>query len=179
MLEKTSRKQLTAKVQNQDGWDILEVWHRYEKIAMHFNDLLIRLRIQALAGVAALSTLVTVLTKTDLVTWSISAMIFLAIWLSWIAIWILDLKYYNLLLRGSVRALIDLEELSKTSRRVYSINMSTMIEKAVAGTIQYPPRNICERFNLTVGIRSFYIIVFGALTFAMLFSFYRCYPCIL
>src|SRR5664280_1831888 len=42
-----------------EGWPLKDVWEKYEDIAMHFNDLLIRLRTQALAAVAAISTLVT------------------------------------------------------------------------------------------------------------------------
>jgi hypothetical protein len=38
--------------------DVQCLWEKYEDIAMHFNDLLIRLRTQSLAGVAALSALV-------------------------------------------------------------------------------------------------------------------------
>ena len=39
------------------GWPIYDLWTKYEDIAMHFNDLLIKLRTQALAAVAALTTL--------------------------------------------------------------------------------------------------------------------------
>ena len=40
----------------EEGWPTFEVWQEYEKIAMHFNDLLMRLRTQALGAVAALAT---------------------------------------------------------------------------------------------------------------------------
>ena len=40
-----------------EGWPIYDLWTKYEDIAMHFNDLLIKLRTQALAAVAALTTL--------------------------------------------------------------------------------------------------------------------------
>ena len=39
-------------------WPLFEVWVKYEEITMHFNDLLIKLRTQALAAVAALATIV-------------------------------------------------------------------------------------------------------------------------
>ena len=48
------------------GWPIRELWEKYEEITMHFNDLIIRLRTQALAGVAALSALVGIFAKADL-----------------------------------------------------------------------------------------------------------------
>jgi hypothetical protein len=46
-------------------WSVHDLWAKYEDIAMHFNDLLIRLRTQALAAVAALITLVGIFTKTE------------------------------------------------------------------------------------------------------------------
>jgi hypothetical protein len=39
-----------------EGFPIRELWEKYEEITMHFNDLIIRLRTQALAGVAAVCT---------------------------------------------------------------------------------------------------------------------------
>jgi len=64
-----------------DGWAIKELWEKYEEIAMHFNDLLIRLRTQALGGVAALSTLVGLFAKTSAsvnTSWKIAAVFFLS-----------------------------------------------------------------------------------------------------
>jgi hypothetical protein len=96
------------------GWPIRELWEKYEEITMHFNDLIIRLRTQALAGVAALSTLVGIFAKADLgafsYTWEIAGFVFAALALFWIAIWVLDFAYYNQLLIGSVAALLELEK---------------------------------------------------------------------
>lgn len=62
------------------GFAIRELWEKYEQIAMHFNDLIIRLRTQALAGVAALSTLVGLFAKSDLgpfsYSWEIAGFVF-------------------------------------------------------------------------------------------------------
>ena len=62
------------------GFAIRELWEKYEEIAMHFNDLIIRLRTQALAGVAALSTLVGLFAKSDLgpfsYSWEIAILFF-------------------------------------------------------------------------------------------------------
>lgn len=134
-LDKPSRTRSTPK--GHEGWCIYEVWNKYEKIAMHFNDLLIRLRTQALAAVAALSTVTTIFAKTDTVEapWPVAAGMFFALWMFWIAIWILDLRYYNRLLLGSVHALLEIEDLSKRQSRITSIQMSTRIEKAVAGPL--------------------------------------------
>jgi hypothetical protein len=49
-----------------EGWPIFDVWKKYEQIAMHFNDLLIRIRTQALAGVAALSAFTGLFAKAEL-----------------------------------------------------------------------------------------------------------------
>ncbi len=43
--------------------DVQKLWEKYEDIAMHFNDLLMRLRTQTLAGIAAVSALVGVFAK--------------------------------------------------------------------------------------------------------------------
>ena len=40
-----------------------ELWKSYEDVAMHFNDLLIRLRIQALAALATISSIILVINK--------------------------------------------------------------------------------------------------------------------
>lgn len=87
--------------------DLQKLWAKYEDIAMHFNDLLMRLRSQSLAGIAALATIVGVLAKGEIaslsVSWFVAAMIFVAMALFWIAIWCLDFLYYNRLLRGPWR----------------------------------------------------------------------------
>jgi hypothetical protein len=114
-----------------DSLDAQKLWEKYEDIAMHFNDLLMRLRSQSIAGIAALSTVVGVLTKGDVtderVSWLVAAMIFVAMALIWVAIWCIDFLYYNVLLTGAVSALQQLEE--ETQRGgPKSINMSTLIE---------------------------------------------------
>ena len=93
--------------------NIQSLWEKYEDIAMHFNDLLIRLRTQALAGIAAISTLIGIFTKASPSAlqsdWLIAEAIFIALTLFWIAIFCLDFFYYNRLLVGAVAALKDLE----------------------------------------------------------------------
>ena len=63
-----------------EEWSIKELWEKYEEIAMHFNDLLIRLRTSALGGVAALSTLLGIFGKSGTeprTSWEIAAGLFL------------------------------------------------------------------------------------------------------
>jgi hypothetical protein len=111
--------------------DKQKLWEKYEDIAMHFNDLLMRLRSQSIAGIAALSTIVGVLAKGDVadvkVSWLVAAMIFVAMALVWVAIWCIDFLYYNVLLTGAVTAIRQLEEDTQQGGPK-SINMSTLIE---------------------------------------------------
>jgi len=46
-------------------FDRMTLWKEYENVAMHFNDLIIRLRSQSLGAVAAFATLAGVITKND------------------------------------------------------------------------------------------------------------------
>jgi len=153
-----------------DGWPILDVWNKYEKIAMHFNDLIIKLRTQALAGVAALSTVVTLFAKSDAASsgvWGLAAFIFAGLCLAWIAIWIIDFSYYNRLLTGAVMSIVRLEERSKISSFVRHIDMSTSIEAAVANDHQRP--KFKQYLKLNWGRWAFYIIVFDALAAGFIF----------
>src|ERR1700676_1563476 len=113
-----------------EGWPIRKLWEKYEDITMHFNELIIKLRSQALAGVAALSTLVGIFAKTDLghfsYTWEIAGFVFVALAIFWIAIWIMDFSYYNRLLVGAVAALLELEKQSATSKTISQIRLSTL-----------------------------------------------------
>jgi len=124
------------------GFDAFEIWRQYQVVAMHFNDLLMRLRAQSLAAVATVATVAGVVVKSDVNTglrWGTLAAVFGALFLFWIAIWVLDSLYYNRLLLGAVDALIELEAQSATSSRVGQLILSTRIERAVAE--QHPARS--------------------------------------
>jgi hypothetical protein len=138
---------------------------KYEDVAMHFNDLLIKLRMQALAVVAALSTIVSVFTRTSTndVTWEIAAFVFAGLICFWVAMWILDFGYYNRLLIGAVMAIANLEEKSKTAKRIDRIELSDLIGKAVQGN---SPRSL----KPTWGMWSFYAVVTAALASGLTFS---------
>ncbi len=158
------------------GWPLYEVWEKYENVAIHFNDLLLRLRLQALGGVAALSTLVGIFTKTDVGivkgSWQIAAVAFLLLAVFWVAIWMVDLLYYNRLLIGSVVAIFEVEQKSKTEKRVNELVLSTRIADAVNGVLPNPrPRK--ERFFLLRGVWAFYVAVWLALLGGCVFSFYK------
>lgn len=83
--------------------DVLAQWAKYEDIAMHFNTLILQFRLQAVGGLAALATVALVASEKAppavrrrsllRVNWM---MLFL-----WIGLGVLDLGYYNELLRGA------------------------------------------------------------------------------
>jgi hypothetical protein len=113
------------------GVSVFELWCEYEKVAMHFNDLIIRLRTQSLGGVAAVATVAAVFARGDIthdVRWGVMAATFFLLLLFWFAVWVLDFGYYNRLLLGAVDALIALEEQSGTTAVVTKITLSSMVE---------------------------------------------------
>lgn len=159
-----------------EGWPIRELWEKYEEVTMHFNDLIIRLRTQALAGVAALSALVGIFAKADLgafgYTWEIAGCVFLGLVLFWIAIWVLDFAYYNQLLIGSVAALLELERESATSATISQIRLSTLVENAVASRAKFDLTTM-QKFRIIAPRWTFYGLVFVALVAGAGVSFYE------
>ena len=151
-----------------EGTDIFEVWKEYEGIAMHFNELIIQLRVRALGGVAAISAIVGLFSKGDTpenFRWGILASAFVLLCFVWIAIWLLDMRYYNRLLHGAVRAILEVEKLSKQHVKIKKLNMSHRIEEAVAGDFSGLGK---EPF--WSGRRWFYMLVFIALLLGLYFS---------
>jgi hypothetical protein len=104
-------------------FDRFEVRKEYEGVAMHFNDLIIRLRSQSLGAVAAFAT--------SGFRWELLTGAFGLLIVFWIAILVLDLGYYNRLLIGSVKALKAIEVSSLNSPRIDRLVLSTTIEDAV------------------------------------------------
>jgi len=158
-----------------DGVPIFDLWNKYEEIAMHFNDLIVKIRTQALGAVAAITTISGILSKGNDIgsyNWGLISSVFFFLIIFWLAIWILDFKYYNRLLHGAVDAIIKLEALSKTGvTHVKEIDLSTCIENAVAGEGE---QRTDERHNkITFGRKWFYLLVFLALTFGFIYSLYN------
>ncbi len=77
----------------------------------------------------------------------------------WIAIWIPDPGYYNKLLLGAVAAIPSLEEQSRSASSAPAIELSTMIELAVAHSFPVRRRTRRERFYLHFAVWPFYAIV--------------------
>jgi hypothetical protein len=117
-------------------YDLFTVWKEYEGIAVHFNELVLKLRFQALAGVAALSALIGVVLKAMLtadLVWPVLSVSFAVLCLFWVALGILDIFYYNRLLLGTVDAILRLEEASRSSAKCDRLELSTEIKRTVEG----------------------------------------------
>lgn len=107
----------------------MELWRHYEDVAMHFNELLIRLRTQALGALAAIvaagGSYFGYFTGTHKTRpWPEITVISLLLLIAWCTIWFIDLNYYSRLLRGAVNALIQIEK--DSAGEIY---LSTRIEE--------------------------------------------------
>jgi hypothetical protein len=156
-----------------DEINVQRLWEQYEGIAMHFNDLLIRLRTQSLAGVAAISAVVGIFAREggagDIhLDWDIVQAIFLAMTGFWIAIWCLDIGYYNRLLSGAVDAIEELEKKTAPDGQFTGeIDMSRTIVK------QFDRDWWNWRKRSYDGVVSFYVIVLALLLTGFWFAHSR------
>jgi uncharacterized membrane protein len=146
------------------GFDLFEAWKEHEKVAMHFNDLLIRLRAQSLGAVAAIAAVAGVVLKGEGVTadlrWGTLAAVFAVLAMLWVALWVLDFAYYNRLLLGAVDALLKVEEASKSGSRLNALTLSRDIEQAVRNSRLGSP---LDHWARTKGLWAFYLIVLAVL----------------
>ncbi len=106
-----------------------DVWKEHENIAMHFNGLLMQLRLRALAAVGFIVTIGGIFAKNqdNGVNWALLSVILFIVLLAWISTYVIDRFYYNKLLTGSVKAIVELEKLDDGSG--IPILASTVIEK--------------------------------------------------
>src|SRR5665811_129323 len=113
-------------------------------------------------------------TKTDPssvhVSWEIATAVFVGLAIFWIAIWIIDLCYYNRLLFGAVITLKEIEAKSQTDNPALAINISTNIERVTSRALR-DTRPFGERFHSKVGILLFYILVLTAIFFGAAYCF--------
>lgn len=145
----------------------LALWKEYEAVAMHFNELIIKLRTQALGGVAAISAITGFLsatkeaqTVTGLSSMRLLEIVFLVLAAFWVALFCLDFLYYRVLLNGAVEAILELEEES-------GIKLSTRIDRRLGFWRWNLKENCAVRMAKwlwwTSGQILFYFIVFGML----------------
>jgi hypothetical protein len=158
------------------------LWKEYEQIAMHFNGLIIKLRSQSLGGVAVFATLTAVVARGDTtarVRWGLLTGAFALLSFFWVAVWVLDLGYYNRLLAGAVKALLDIEKESCDSALVNKINLSTTINQYLTGNLEQTANTEQSRISLGLAHNhytvAFYAIVFMGLLVAFIVSLARLY----
>ena len=156
-----------------------KVWKYYEDVAMHFNDLIIKLRTQSIGGIAALATVIGIVLKTtngnnEGFNYGLAIIAIIFLMFCWVAIWVLDLRYYNRLLEGSINAILELEkDKKKDFLEKKEINLSSNIEKAFKVKFEHEKRKGGEDF--INGRTWFYGIVFFALVFVLLCTSFMCY----
>ncbi len=130
------------------------LWSKYEDVAMHFNDLIMKLRTQALAGLAGVVTVsglaVSFTGKSVTATeWEVLFGTSAFLSLAWLALFILDLGYYNRLLSGAVKAIHAHEDLTQNAPPIEKIILS----RRISDSAKYHTWFIC----------GFYLLVFVGL----------------
>lgn len=161
-----------------------KVWKSYEQVAMHFNDLIIRLRIQSIGGLAALATILGIVLKSnngnnETFNYGLAILAIMFLTLCWIAIWMLDLRYYNRLLEGSVNAILELEKNKESFLEKKEINLSSNIERAFKVRFEHENSGVQatrkeKRKDFINGRNWFYGIVFVALVTILLSTIVLC-----
>lgn len=162
------------------GINLFDAWKEYQRIAMHFNDLLMRLRSQSLAAIGALASVAGFAFKGEAgaaaTNWHALTAAFAALSVFWVAIWALDFLYYNRLLLGAVRALISIENASAQGvTTLDSLQLSHEIEAAVATrrTRSSDPQATPPIVRDSRGRWSFYALVFSVLVTGLAVSIWN------
>jgi hypothetical protein len=146
---------------NQEYEYFFNLWSKYEDITNQFSTLIIQIRTKALALIATISSVITAFAKnTDGVNWELLFASFLFLAFFWVSIWILDLGYYNKMLKSSVKALKKLEESAPEIEDVIKPTLSSFIDSEVGGT---------------KSVKCFYSVVMAVLTLASVVSAHNAY----
>jgi hypothetical protein len=105
-----------------------DVWSKHEDIAMHFNDLTLRLRLQALAGVGASALIAgSIFTHQGQIELQQIGVFLIAVSGVWAAIFCLDWFYYHALLKAAANSIVELE------KSMPDVSLSKRIEDEVKG----------------------------------------------
>ncbi len=150
-----------------------KLWKSYEDVAMHFNDLIIRLRIHSIGGVAALAAILGIFLNdrssnvNNSFNYCIATIALFVLMLFWVSIFILDIFYYNRLLEGAVNAILQLEQNKNKFEIDKNIDLSTNIEMAFRTRFKHEPKGWKMIFN---GRILFYIVVMIALLTTFIIS---------
>lgn len=140
------------------------LWDKYEQIAMHFNDLIMRLRTQALGGLTAIiaisGAVLNLSAKPEFkVEWEILFGVVCFFAVAWFALFLLDFFYYTRLLDGAVRAIVEHEG------RTPSLNVGAAPRRINLSTIV---RDTVPCFKVTIFF--FYLIVWVALLLGAIYA---------
>jgi len=135
---------------------LIDLWSKYEDVAMHFNDLVMRLRTQALGAVASIVAIAGFLVESmssdygGQPPWRTIFVGSFSLFAAWVLVFVLDTFYYSKLLLGAVDALLELEDESDGL-----IILSTRIDE------RFPRRSFlgCRRGEHRAA-RSWVVIVF-------------------
>lgn len=102
-----------------------EYWAKCEDIAMHFNELTIRFRLQALGGVAVVGAVLGYAKKTQVLSRDAVHYGIAVVLCFWASAAMIDFLYYGRLLKGAVKELLRIEGVSAGALR-----LSTAIDEA-------------------------------------------------
>jgi hypothetical protein len=148
IFNKISNKQESVEKQNcadsETVGNIISLWSKYEDIAMHFNELILKIRTYAIGGLATAATIcigIAQATSNSLERWITFQLIFACLSTIWLAIWIIDRAYYSKLLQGSVDEIIRLEN-EITTNQILPIKLllsSTIHTKLRSSSIPNSP----------------------------------------
>ena len=169
------------------------LWKEQQTIAIHFNEIILTLRTQALGAVAATTAILVGFFASNIkeehpISWGPLSGAFALLAVFWVALGILDLHYYHKLLEGSVESILELEEVSwdgPTNPRaedlasLKSVDLSHHIRAAVDSSYSAHGSNGSEPlaeersydFEGTPAITAFYFIVLFGLLSATVFSY--------
>jgi hypothetical protein len=174
--DKKQNEETVNKKESDDYY--FELWKYYEEVAMHFNDLIIRLRVQSIGGIAAIATILGIFLKDKIgnncnsFNYCLAAIALFVLILFWVAIYLLDMHYYNRLLEGAVNAILNLEknknELLKKAEK--EINLSINIENAFSQHFDHEDKCWFKRMFLG-GRNGFYLFVLIGLLIPCVFCF--------
>ena len=148
-----------------DDYNKFQLWVEAEKIAMHFNSLLIQLRLRALAGISVIAGLAGIFSggSDGGLNWMLMAFILFVLLFVWLSIYVIDRLYYQNLLSGAVDAIINLEK--STAGDPIPINISTFIKQKAT--------NDNKNSSSMWAVNVFYSIIAFLLFFLFAFSLYK------
>ena len=106
------------------------MWKEQESIAMHFNDLIMRLRSIAITALTTLVGIALAVIKFAKLADGAAVVVYCVPWLLWLVVFVLDFFYYHRLLMGSVIAGFKFDE-NEELKGLGLFGMTSSITRAV------------------------------------------------